>query len=106
MAKKDTEVAGRPLYDNVLIEPVEAEKVLAGTNLLLPKQTTDQDNKMLGKVIKINKEPWYDKDKKVEPHIPFKEGDIVLYRKWSATDLTQGDKKLIVCNLKDIVYVL
>ena len=91
-----------PLGDRVVIKPLEAEEKTKG-GIVLPD--TAKEKPQEGKVIAVGKGKVLDNGK-FEP-LEVKEGDKVLYAKYSGTEITtkQGEELLIVRE-EDILAVI
>ncbi|MCQ2170708.1 MAG: co-chaperone GroES [Bacteroidales bacterium] len=86
----------KPLADRVLVEPQEAQtKTAAG--LYIPD--TAKEKPQQGKVLATGP------GKKDEP-MEVKEGDIVLYGKYSGTEVTVDEKKYLIVKQSDILAIL
>ena len=86
----------KPLADRVLIEPQEAQtKTAAG--IYIPD--TAKEKPQQGKVIAAGP------GKKDEP-MEVKVGDVVLYGKYSGTEVTVEDKKYLIVRQQDILAIL
>ena len=86
----------KPLADRVLIEPKEAETRTA-SGLYIPD--TAKEKPQQGVVIAAGP------GKKYEP-MEVKVGDTVLYGKYSDTEVTVDDKKLLIVRQSDILAIL
>ena len=86
----------KPLADRVLIEPKEAETKTA-SGLYIPD--TAKEKPQQGVVIAAGP------GKKDEP-MEGKVGDQVLYGKYSGTEVTVDDKKLLIVRQSDILAIL
>jgi chaperonin GroES len=86
----------QPLADRVLVEPAPAEeKTLSG--IIIPETAKEKPQK--GTVVAVGK------GKKEEPMI-VKEGDQVLYGKYSGTQITFEGKEYLIMKESDIYAVL
>ena len=82
----------RPLHDRVLIKPVDQEEKTVG-GIIIPD--TAKEKPMRGEVIAVGPGARGD-DGKLQA-LDVKVGDIVLYGKWSGTDVKiDGDDYLIM----------
>ena len=86
----------RPLADRVLIEPKEAETRTA-SGLYIPD--TAKEKPQQGVVLAAGP------GKKDDP-MEVKVGDTVLYGKYSGTEVTVDDKKLLIVRQSDILAIL
>jgi chaperonin GroES len=96
MAKTSTSVNVKPLADRVLVEAAPAETKTAG-GLIIPD--TAKEKPMKGKVIAVGT------GKKDEP-MTVKVGDMVLYGKYSGTELSIDGKDYLIMKESDIYAVI
>lgn len=92
----------KPLYNYILIEPVkEEEKTKIG--ILLP-ETAEKEKPEQGKVIAVGS----GKKDKTGKFIPLevKEGDIVLFTKYSPNEIKVEDKEYLIIKEEDILAIL
>ena len=86
----------RPLADRVVIEPKEAEtKTAAG--LYIPD--TAKEKPQQGTVVAAGPGK---KDEEMEVKV----GDVVLYGKYSGTEVTVDDKKYLIKKQSDILAII
>ena len=86
----------KPLADRVVIEPKEAETKTAG-GLFIPD--TAKEKPQQGTIVAAGP------GKKDEP-MEVKVGDVVLYGKYSGTEVTVEDKKYLIVKQSDILAIL
>jgi chaperonin GroES len=92
----------RPLGDRVIVEPLDKEEVSSG-GILLPE--TAKEKPQEGKVIAAGPGRW-DEEGKKRVVMDVKEGDVVLFAKYSGTEVKLGDKKLLILSEKDILAIV
>jgi len=85
----------KPLADRVLVEPKEAETKTAG-GLYIPD--TAKEKPQQGKVVAVGN------GKKDEP-MELKVGDIILYGKYSGTEVSVDGKDYLIMRQSDILAV-
>ena len=85
----------KPLADRVLVEPKEAETKTAG-GLYIPD--TAKEKPQQGKVVAVGN------GKKDEP-MELKVGDVVLYGKYSGTEINVDGKDYLIVKQSDIIAV-
>ena len=91
----------KPLFDNVLIEPLEAEsKTVSG--IILPDSAKEKPQ--MGKVIAIG-------EGKVGPKgdrhpMVVKVGDTVMYKKWGGNEVKVDSKDMTLVSQEDILAVV
>ena len=86
----------RPLADRVLVAPAEAEQKTAG-GIIIPDTAKEKPQK--GTVVAVGP------GKKDEP-ITVKEGDIVLYGKYSGTELQLDGETYLIMKESDIYAII
>jgi len=86
----------KPLADRVLIQPSEAEVKTTG-GIIIPDTAKEKPQK--GTVIAVGP------GKKDEP-ITVKEGDVVLYGKYSGTEITVDGNNYLIMRETDIVAIV
>jgi chaperonin GroES len=84
----------KPLGDNVLVEPLESKKKTA-QGIYLP-ETSSEETPQEGKVIAVG----------VSEKIKVKKGQIVIYRRYSGTDIEIGGQKYFILKNEDILAVV
>jgi chaperonin GroES len=86
----------KPLADRVIIEPSAAEEKTAG-GIIIPD--TAKEKPQRGLVVAVGP------GKKDEP-LTVKEGDSVLYGKYSGTEISFEDKEYLIMRESDIVAII
>ncbi len=83
----------QPLGDRIIIKPLEPENKTKG-GIVLPDTVKEKPQE--GKVVAVGKGRILDNGSVQKPEV--KEGDVVLYGKYSGTEVTtkDGDEYLIV----------
>jgi chaperonin GroES len=87
-----------PLGDGVLIKPIEREEVTA-SGIVLPD--TVQEKPQEGNVVAVGPGRLADDGKRIPMEV--KKGDVVLYRKYSGTELKEANEEYLVVKESDIV---
>ena len=88
----------QPLGDRVLVEILEAEEVTKG-GIVIPG--TAQEKPQQAKVAAVGKGKISDEGKVVPPEV--KKGDVVLFGKYSGTELKLDEKNLLMLKEEDIL---
>jgi chaperonin GroES len=91
----------QPLGDRILIKPLEAEEKTKG-GILLPD--TAKEKPQEGKVVAVGKGKVLESGK-VEP-LEVKVGDIVLYGKYSGTEITKDGDEYLFVKEEDILAII
>jgi chaperonin GroES len=90
----------KPLSDNILIEPLEAEEKTS-SGILIPD--TAKEKPQEGKVVAVG--PGRVEDGKKTP-LSVKVGDKVLYKKWGGNDVKVDGKEMLIVKEEDILAVI
>ena len=91
-----------PLGDRVVIKPLEAEEKTKG-GIVLPD--TAKEKPQEGKIVAAGKGKVLENGK-VEP-LEVKEGDKVLYAKYSGTEITTKEgEELLIMRVEDILAII
>ncbi|MEH6632073.1 MAG: co-chaperone GroES [Halopseudomonas aestusnigri] len=91
----------KPLHDRVVIEPLDQEEKTSG-GIIIPD--TAKEKPMQGKVTAVGSGARGDDGKVVA--LDVKEGDTVLYGKWSGTEVKLDGKTLLIMRESDIMGIL
>ena len=91
----------RPLGDRVLVEVLEAEDVTKG-GIVLPD--TAKEKPQQAKVTAVGKGKVSDDGKTIPLEV--KKGDIILFGKYSGTELKIDEKNLLMLKEEDILGVV
>jgi chaperonin GroES len=91
----------RPLHDRVVVRRIDAEEKTAG-GIILPD--TAQEKPSEGEIIAIGSGAR-DEAGKLVP-LDVKKGDIVLFGKWSGTEIKINGEDLLIMKESDIMGVM
>lgn len=91
----------KPIYDYVLIRRLESESKTSG-GLIIPD--TAKEKPQQGIVMAVGEGKKDDNGNLVKPVV--KEGDKVLFTKWSGTDVKMNDETLVVMKEADIIAII
>ena len=94
-------MAFRPLHDRVVVQALEADTKTAG-GIIIPD--TAKEKPMQGKVFSVGAGAR-DSDGKIVP-LTLKKGDVVLYGKWSGTEVKIDGKDMLIMRESDVMGVL
>ena len=92
----------KPLYDYVLVEPIEQETVLP-SGMILP-DTVSKEKPQMGKVLATGTGKYDNNGNKRD--LSVKVGDSILYKKWGGTEVKSEDKNLLILKEEDIIAVV
>lgn len=90
-----------PLGDRVIVEPLESEEVTPG-GIVLPE--TAKERPQRGKVLAVGPGTRDDQGKRIP--IEVKVGDVVLYGRYSGTEVKIKDKKYLILRENDVLAIL
>src|SRR3982750_2754054 len=94
-------MAFRPLHDRVLVRRVEAEEKTAG-GIIIPD--TAKEKPQEGEVIAVGT-GTRDESGKLTP-LDVKEGDRILFGKWSGTEVRLDGEDLLIMKESDILGIV
>ncbi len=90
----------RPLGDRILVEVLEAEEKTRG-GIVLPQSA--QEKPQQGKVVAVGSGKYI--DGKLLP-LDVKKGDVILYGKYSGTELKLDEKTLLMLKEEDVLGIV
>ncbi|MBK6795121.1 MAG: co-chaperone GroES [Anaerolineales bacterium] len=99
MAKSN--ISFKPLGSRVLIEPVEQEEITA-SGIILPE--TAKEKPQQGKVLAAGPGDRNEKGERVAMDV--KVGDLILFAKYSGTEVKMDGKKLLILRESDILGIV
>ncbi|NLN70075.1 MAG: co-chaperone GroES [Chloroflexi bacterium] len=88
----------QPLGNRLVVEPIEEEEITAG-GIVLPETAKEKPQK--GVVLAVG--PGERNDEGVHVPLEVKEGDHVLFAKYSGTEVKYDGKKLLIMRESDIL---
>ena len=91
----------KPLGGRVLVEPIEQEEVTAG-GIVLPE--TAKEKPQQGKVLAAGPGDRNDKGERVAMDV--KVGDVILFAKYSGTEVKLDARKLLIMRESDLLAVV
>jgi chaperonin GroES len=91
----------KPLADRVVVEPLEAAEKTAG-GLYIPDNAKEKPQK--GKIIAAG--PGKASDNGTLIKLEVKKGDVVLYGKYSGTEVQVDGKDLLIMRESDILAIV
>ena len=97
----DIDMKFKPLHDRVVVEPSQQDEKTAG-GIIIPGNA--QEKPMQGKVLKAGPGARSE-DGKLQA-MDVKKGDVVLYGKWSGTEVKIDGKDVLIMRDSDIMGVL
>lgn len=91
----------KPLFDNVLIEPLEAEEKTT-SGIYLPE--TAKEKPQMGKVVAAGEGRFDEDGERIKMSV--KVGDTVMYKKWGGNEVIVDGKDMMMVEEKDILAVV
>lgn len=91
----------KPLFDNVLIKPLEGETKTAG-GILLPE--TAKEKPQMGKIMAVGSGGINDDGKTVIMVV--KVGQTVMYKKWGGNEVKVDGEEWLLVEQKDILAII
>jgi len=91
----------RPLHDRVLVKRVDSEEKTSG-GIIIPDSAKEKPQE--GEVVAVGNGS-VSEDGKVRP-LDVKEGDRVLFGKWSGTEVKIDGEELLIMKESDIMGIL
>lgn len=90
----------QPLFDNILIKPLEAEeKTVSG--IILPDSVKEKPQ--MGEIVAVG--PGRIDDGKLVP-VSVKKGQKVMYKKWGGNEIKIKGEELMLVEEKDILAII
>jgi chaperonin GroES len=91
----------QPLFDNVLIRPLEAAAKTA-SGIILPD--TAQEKPQMGEIVAVG--PGKVTPKGEKEVMVVKVGQKVMYKKWAAQEIKFNGEELLLAEQKDILAII
>ena len=91
----------RPLADRVVVKPMDLEEKKQG-GIIIPD--TAKEKPQQGKIVALGPGKISETGQKIPMEV--KTGDVVLYGKYSGTEVTVDDEDLLIMRESDIFAVL
>lgn len=91
----------QPLFDNILIKPIQAEETLP-SGIILPDSAKEKPQ--MGEVMAIGPGGTDDKGNPVK--IVVKVGQKVMYKKWGGNEIKVDGKEWMLVEQKDILAIV
>jgi chaperonin GroES len=91
----------KPLGNRVVVEPIEQEEVTSG-GIVLPETAKEKPQK--GTVLAVGPGDRDDDGKRIPMDV--KEGDTVLFAKYSGTEIKLDGKKVLILRESDLLAIV
>ena len=94
-------MAFRPLHDRVLVRRIEAEEKTAG-GIIIPDSAKEKPSE--GEVIAVGEGNRDDDGERFR--LDVKAGDLILFGKWSGTEVKIDGEELLIMKESDIMGII
>ncbi|MEZ5932690.1 MAG: co-chaperone GroES [Alphaproteobacteria bacterium] len=91
----------KPLHDRVVVRRIEEDTKTPG-GIIIPD--TAKEKPMQGEVVAVGPGARDEDGKRIEPDV--KPGDVVLFGKWSGTEVKIDGEELLIMKESDIMGIL
>jgi len=91
----------KPLHDRVVVERLDSDEKTAG-GIIIPDSA--QEKPMQGKILAVGSGARDDSGK-IQP-LDVREGDTILFGKWSGTEVKIDGKDLLIMKESDIMGII
>ena len=91
----------KPLHDRVVVERLDSDEKTAG-GIIIPDSA--QEKPIQGKILAVGSGARDDSGK-IQP-LDVKEGDTILFGKWSGTEVKIDGKDLLIMKESDIMGII
>lgn len=91
----------KPLYNNILLKKVEAQNKTS-SGIIISQKQEDEEYALVEAVSEC-------KEVKIGDRVyemPLKKGDKVMYKKYSGTEIKDGDEDYILIKAEDILAII
>jgi chaperonin GroES len=99
--KNKSDLNIKPLFDNVLVKPLEAQDKTS-SGIYLPENAKEKPTK--GKVMALGTGGFDDKGNKIQFVVEV--GMIVYYKKWGGNEIKVGNEEWQILEQKDILAIV
>ena len=90
----------KPLADRVIVAPMESETMKGG--IIIPD--TAKEKPQQGKIVAVGPGQTNDAGERIAPEV--KKGDVVLYGKYSGTEVTVEGNDYLILRESDVLAIL
>jgi chaperonin GroES len=91
----------KPLHDRVVVRRIEEEERTPG-GVIIPD--TAKEKPMQGEVLAVGPGARDESGKRIQPDV--KEGDTILFGKWSGTEVKIDGEELLIMKESDIMGII
>jgi chaperonin GroES len=92
----------KPLHSNVVVKPVTEDEVTK-SGIVLP-DTVDKERPEKGEVVAVGDGKLLDNGQRAPMSV--KQGDVVMFKKYSPDEIKVDDEDYLIVNEQDILAVL
>jgi len=91
----------QPLADRIVVKPLEDTETMRG-GLYIPD--TAKEKPQQGEVVAVGPGKMTDEGKRIAPEV--KQGDKVLYGKYSGTEVNVGEEQYLILRESDVLAIV
>jgi len=91
----------RPIGNHIVVSPIDADKTTA-SGIILPETSKDQPEK--GRILAIGKGKQLENGE--QQTIEVKEGDTILFKKYSPDEFKIDGEKVLVIEFADVIAII
>jgi chaperonin GroES len=91
----------QPLFDNILVKPLQREEVTA-SGIVLPDSVKEKPQ--MGEVKAVGP-GWHNQDGKVFPCV-VKVGQKIVFKKWGGNEIKVGNEEWLIIEQKDVLAIV
>jgi len=99
--KEESMTKIQPLFDNVLVKPLQAEEKLP-SGIVLPDSAKEKPQ--MGEVMAVGEGGVDEKGNKVT--MVLKVGDKVMYKKWGGNEVKVNGEEWMIVEQKDVLAII
>lgn len=92
-----------PLFDQILLEKVERKEEKTASGIYIPQETASEEAPAVGKIVAFGEGKAV--TKAIEKY-GLKEGMLVIYSKYSGTEVKLGGQEYVLISVKDLLAIL
>ena len=94
-------MAFKPLHDRVLVRRVQSDEKTKG-GLIIPDSAKEKPSE--GEIVSVGEGARKDSGELIAPSV--KDGDRILFGKWSGNEVTMDGEEMIIMKERDIVGII
>ncbi len=92
-----------PLFDQILLEKIERREEKTSSGIYIPQESASEEAPALGKIVAFGQGKAV---VKAQEKYGLKEGMVVIYSKYSGTEIKLEGKEYVLISVKDLLAIL